>query len=85
MESLCPGFRRMDRRFPVNIRVMGDSTMSCYRQLEVCMKIYRSCGADFLATTHFFPSVFTVDAVHSYMNVVVVCSSIPYLHFVMII
>lgn len=49
------------------------------------MKIYRSCGADFLATTHFFPSVFTVDAVHSYMNVVVVCSSIPYLHFVMII
>ena len=35
MESLCPGFRRIDLRFPVNIRVMGDSTISCYDQLNV--------------------------------------------------
>lgn len=31
MESLWPGLRRIDLRFPVNIRVMGDSTISCVR------------------------------------------------------
>jgi len=29
IESLLPGFRNIERRFPVNIRVIGDSTINC--------------------------------------------------------
>lgn len=34
IESLFPGFLKIDRRLPVNIRVIGDSTINCYQLVD---------------------------------------------------
>jgi hypothetical protein len=66
MESLWPGFRSIDRRLPVNIRVIGDSRMSC------CLRYARRRGycagcTDFLFPPDFLPAVFAVCAVDADM------------------
>jgi hypothetical protein len=30
MESLWPGLRRIERKLPVKMRVIGDSTINCF-------------------------------------------------------